>query len=156
MDQEIRDCDFCGSEEVSNRILQGEPIIEFLDGPLGVSVPNTVLCDDCTQDVSDYLRARTAETNQDLAGLSPFEEADAQAVLDRLVENEHLVMELGQESGYGIRFVDNEWKRAVSRIPSPPTVVTLNQEEVRDLILRAKRLTLKQFDSSAWEGFERW
>lgn len=155
MDSEIQECDFCGAEEMSNTILRGNPTVEYLDGPPRASVPSTVLCYDCAQDVSDYLEVRTRKTNEDVDGLAPFRETDAQALLDRLVENEYLVMELGRGSGYGIRAVGDEWKHAVFRAPGPATVETLTREEVRDLILRAKRLTLKHFDPSAWERFER-
>lgn len=154
MNPEIRDCDFCGAEGVYNRILQGEPMIEFYDMPPGVSIPSTVLCEDCTQDVSDYLSARTTQPDQDVIGDSPFGEADAQALLGRLEANNHLVMELGRNSGNGIRAVDNEWKKVVPQLPFQPVVVTLSREEVRDLILEAKRLTVKRFDSAAWDGLE--
>jgi hypothetical protein len=147
-------CDFCGAEEMSNTILHGRPTVEYLDGPPRASVPSTVLCSDCAQDVSDYLEARNKNPNQTVDGRGPFEDADAQAILERLMKNKDLVMEFGRGSGYGIRYVDNEWKYAVFRAPGPATIETLTQKEVQDRILRANRLTLKQFDPSAWERFE--
>jgi len=154
MDSRTRECDFCGTKEMSNTILDGQPTVEYLDGPPRASVPSTVLCFDCAQDVSDYLEARNKETNQAVERRAPFGEADAQALLERLIKNEQLVMEFERGSGYGIRFVDNEWKHAVFRAPGPPIVETLTQEEVQDRILGAKRLTLKQFDLSAWKRFK--
>lgn len=154
MDSRTRECDFCGTKEMSNTILDSKPTVEYLDGPPRASVPSTVLCFDCAQDVSDYLEARNKETNQAVDSRAPFGEADAQALLERLIKNEQLVMEFGRGSGYGIRFVDNEWKHAVFRAPGPPMVESLTQEEVQDRILGAKRLTLKQFDLSAWKRFE--
>lgn len=154
MDSRTRECDFCGTKEMSNTILDGKPTVEYLDGPPRASVPSTVLCFDCAQDVSDYLEARNRETNQAVDRRTPFGEADVQALLERVMKNEQLVMEFERGSGYGIRFVNNEWKHAVFRAPGPPMVETLTQEEVKDRILGAKRLTLKQFDLSAWKRFE--
>lgn len=155
MNPEVRECDFCGTEEMANTILDDTPTVRYSDGPPRASIPTTVLCYDCAQDVTDYLKARSKKSNQDGDGLAPFGDTDAQAILDRLVENEHLVIEFGRGSGYGIRAVGDEWKHAVFRAPGPATVETLTREEVRDRILRAKRLTLKHFDPDAWERFER-
>lgn len=155
MESEIRACDICGAEEMSNTVLGTSPTVKYSDGPPMASVPGAVLCYDCAQDVSDYLTARAGTSNEEGPGLAPFGEADAQAVLDRLEENEHLVLELGRGVGYGIRAVDGEWKHAVFRAPGPATIETLTRAEVRERILNAKRLTLKHFDPSAWERYER-
>ena len=48
------------------------------------------------------------ESNEDVVGPSPFGEEDAQALLDQLLENEHLVLELGRVVGYGVRVVNEE------------------------------------------------
>jgi len=151
---ERQECDFCGVEEMSNGILHSDRTVEYCDGPPSASVPTTILCYDCAQDVSDYLETRANKTNQSPDGLAPFEEADAQALLDRLAENNELVIELGRSSGYGIRVIDGEWKRAICPNPAPPMVEELTRKEVLDRILSAKRLTLKQLDPSAWERFE--
>jgi hypothetical protein len=151
----IQPCNFCGVEEISNTKLSSDWMVRYEDGPARASVPGVILCYDCAQDVSDYFEARTMESNEDVVGRSPFGEEDAQALLNRLLENEHLVLEPGRAAGYGVRAVDGEWKRAVFRAPGPLTIETLTQDEVRDLILSAKRLTLKHLDPSAWERFER-
>jgi hypothetical protein len=150
-----RECAFCGAEEMSNTVLRSDPTVEYMDGPPRASVPSTVLCYDCAQDVSDYLDARSESAPETPDGLAPFGEQDADALLDRLAANEHLVLERGRGSGYGIRVVDGTWKHAVFRAPGPPVIETLTRDEVRDLILDAKRVTLKHFDPSAWERFER-
>lgn len=152
---ESRECEFCGTEEISNTVLGSEPTMEYLDGPPRASVPSTVLCYDCAQDVSDYLEARSDKSLETQDGLAPFGKQDANALLDRLVENKQLVMEPGRGSGYGIRSVNGTWKHAVFRAPGPPMIETLTRGEVRDIVLNAKRITLKHFDPSAWERFER-
>lgn len=151
----VRPCDFCGIEEISNTKLSSDWMVKYEDGPARASVTGVVLCYDCAQDVNDYFEARTMKSNEDVAGLAPFGEADAQALLNRLLENEHLVLKPDRAVGYGVRAVDGEWKRAVFRAPGPLTVETLTREEVRELILSATRLTLKHLDPSAWERFER-
>lgn len=155
MTEGIQECDFCGAEEWANTSLRGKPTVQYNDGAPRATVPNTILCFDCAKEVSDYLEARSNISNQDTEGLSPFGEADAETLLDRLRENEHLVMDLERGSGYGIRAVNGEWRRAIVRLPGPAKVETLSRKEVRDLILDAKRLTLKHFDPSAWKRFER-
>ncbi|MDS0261060.1 hypothetical protein NDI56_16805 [Haloarcula sp. S1CR25-12] len=139
---------------MSNTVLTGAETVEYLDGAPRASLPSTVLCYDCARDVRDYLEARKAIENEDSDGLAPFGEADAEAVLDRMVDNEHLVLELGRESGYGIRSRDGVWKHAVFRAPGPSTIERLTRAEVRTRILNAKRLTLKQFDPVAWDRFD--
>lgn len=152
---ELQPCDFCGVEEMSNTRLTSDWTIRYEDGPQRASVTSVVLCYDCAQDVNEYFEARTSESDDSVAGLAPFGEDDARVLLERLLENEHLVLEPGRASGYGVRAVDGEWKHAVFRAPGPLTIETLTRKEVRKLILSAKRLTLKHLDPSAWERFER-
>lgn len=161
-------CEFCGTQEMSNTMLGSEPTIEYLDGPARASVTGAVLCYDCAQDVSDYIESRKIESPEDvhgpspfgetdeeaIEGLYPFGEKDAEAILDRLQENEHLVMEMGRSSGYGVRAIDGEWKRAVFFAPGPRTIKNLTRDEVRRLVLDAKRLTIKHLDSEGWRRYE--
>ena len=148
---DLQACDFCGIEEMSNTEIRAEATTEYLDGPPHAWVPTIVLCRDCAQEVSDYLEGRAGKSDV----ISPFTEEDAQALLDRLVENEDLVLELGRTSGYGIHAVGDEFEYAFVQEPIPETIKTLTRREVRDLILNARRLTIKRFDPSTWEWFER-
>ncbi|MBX0288616.1 hypothetical protein [Haloarcula salinisoli] len=151
---ESRPCEFCGTEAMSNTVLTSEPTIRYLDGPPMASVTDVVLCYDCAQDVTDYLEVRTSDSEETVEGPAPFGEADAQAVLERLQANDQLVLETGRESGYGVRAVDGDWNHAVFRAPGPATVETLARDDVREMIVGAKRLALKQFDPAAWRRFE--
>ncbi|WP_143421201.1 hypothetical protein [Halorubrum ezzemoulense] len=148
-----RPCSFCGTVSYTNAILSSEPTVEYYDGGPQASVQTVVLCHDCANDVSDYFQERSGKPDEKEAGLSPFGEDDADALLSRLLENEHLVIDTGV--GYGIRAVDGDWKYAIMRLPGPPDVEALERREVKDMILDAKRLTLKHLDPSAWEEFER-
>jgi len=154
-DSGIRPCDFCGAKEAANTRLTSEPTVRYEDGPSRASIAGAILCYDCAEDMSDYVEARKRESADPVDGLSPFGEADARALLDRLQQNEHLVMKTARSSGYGVRAVDGELKYAVFRAPGPLTIETLSQEDVREIVLNAKRLTLKHFDQSAWDRFKR-
>jgi hypothetical protein len=150
---EERPCSFCGTVSISNAILSSDPTVEYVDGDPRVSIQSIVLCHDCAEDVSDYFKERSGQSNEKKVGLSPFGEDDADVLLDRLLENDHLVMDIG--FGYGIRAVEGDWKYAIMRLPGPPDVETLERSEVKDKILNAKRLTLKHLDLTAWKEFER-
>lgn len=147
-------CDFCGTEEMSNTVLSSDPTVRYMDGPPQASITGAILCYDCAQDVSDYLEVRKSDSEGAVDGRAPFGEADARALLERLQDNNHLVVETGRESGYGVRAVDGDWRHAVFRAPGPATIETLTRDEVRDMILDAKRLTLKHLDPAAWNRFE--
>ena len=147
-------CDFCGTVDTANSLIDYNPIEDYVDGPPHASIPRTVLCYDCAQYVSDYLKARAGNVDQNENNPSPFEEADAEALLDRLKENESLVLVPEKERQHGIRFVDGEWLHAFTRIRKP-MVSTNSRDEIRDTILNTHRLTLRKFDSSGWNQFKR-
>lgn len=176
-DREYEACAFCGTSEYRNARLSSEPTEQYVDGAPRASVPEIVLCYDCAEDVSGYLAARTADTDTDGSGRSPFDRlarylggrdgtdasetrespfgaADARVLMERLQANDDLVLDLGGGHGYGIRFVDGEWHHAVRPDPAPPTVRTRTRAEVRQAIEDAQRLLLKRFDPAAWERFE--
>lgn len=149
--QDVGPCDVCGTEDFQNTVISSEGGVHILDGRSAASVPRTVVCYDCSKIVTDYLQSLIGQSNKLVNGLSPFVEADADALIECLRENELLVMGLVRDWTYDVRFVDGKWKRVVLRLPAPPNVEATSEEEVRADILDAKHITLKHFDPSAWE-----
>lgn len=143
-------CDFCGVNQESNVRIVDQPTSEYLDDPRKASLPNTVLCYECAEEVSNYLNSRSKRSTEKEEGSTPFSEADSQALLDQIVENNSLVLQVGRAT-MGIRFINGEWRRAFFPPPGPAMVETLTREDVRDRILSAKQVTIKRFDRSAWK-----
>lgn len=142
-------CSICGRSAMSNARVSSRRTVEYLDGPPVASIPSVVVCHDCADEVTDYLNERTGNTESPSNRHSLFEEEDAETLADRLVENDQLVLDPGY--GYGIRHVDGEWKQAIMPLPAPPTIETMDREEVEETIQSAARVTLKRLDQAAWD-----
>lgn len=147
-------CDFCGITEMSNTEIRANRTVQYNDGPALASIPTTVLCYECAEEVTDYLHSRRRSATDDDGGTSPFGEADVEALLERLEHNDNLVLQTDSHFYLGIRAVDGDWKRAGSFSPGSASVRSLDRSDVRDLILSSRRLTLKHVDREAWERYE--
>jgi len=143
-------CSFCGKKKTSNCRLRSKRTVQYEDGPSTASVQSVVLCHGCADDVSDYFEARADQPDSD-TDESPFSEADAEAILSRVEQNQELVLDFG--IGYGVRSIDGQWKLAHMPLPGPPQVTEMERAEVIAEILDAPRVTVKRLDLKIWSKF---
>lgn len=152
MDDEMVPCEFCGEERISNSRIIAQRTVDYLDGPNPARIPETVLCQDCAAEVTDYFNERIQESDNSPEVRSAFTEEDVDVILERLKENSRLV--LGPTSGYGLRYKDGEWKFARHALPDPPAVITFNREQAEELILESPKISLSRLDKAAWNRFK--
>jgi hypothetical protein len=140
---QIPPCDICGEGGISNisiRVVTND----YHDGPAPAQLPRMSFCRDCADDVSKYLKERAGKLKKNEEGKSPFSEPDAEELLNKLEENEQLVLET---CSHGYRHEDGNLKLAITPTPSPP-------DELIDRISSAPRITLKRLDEEAWKEYK--
>lgn len=141
-------CSFCGTEAESNTRLTPNPTVEYLDGPPKATVSEVVLCRQCAAEVDLYFGARQRETTTTTPE-NPFTRTDAKQILDHVSRNPEVLL-TAPTLGYGVRYIDEEWKHAYWPTPGEPTVETLSRKEVLDKVQDTGSVTIRRLDPPGW------
>ena len=143
-------CDFCGKSSGTNIRLTYEEIVEVTEA-IYPSIPQTVLCKNCAEDVSNYLQRKDALAKSE--DDSPFTESDANDILRMVKQHDDLILQIPNH-GDGYRYIEGDWIIAMTPFLGPAQTEVHDQNEVRDMILSSPQVSIRQADEEAWEFYE--
>lgn len=145
-----RPCSFCGTKSVSNAELNSEPTVTYSDGETRASVSTVILCRECANDIDEYFDARQQGKSSEDRGDAQMTEDTARKILSAVSESSVNLL-TAVNLGYGVRYIEGEWKHAFQPAPAPATVETIAEDELINRILSTRRVTIKRLSGSGWD-----